>query len=54
MFTDTEQPFQWRLNKFSLIRRHAVKVILYDELDQKAHDKVKFRYINIRLNTKVL
>jgi hypothetical protein len=54
MFTDTEEPYQWRLNKFSLIKKHAVKVILYDELGRKAHDKVVFRYINIRLDTKVV
>lgn len=44
--TDTEMPYQYRLNKFS-IRKHTVEVIVYDELGRTAQDKVKFRYINL-------
>ena len=50
MFEDTEEPYQWRLNKFSIFRKHAVEVMLIDELGRKAYDKIIFRFINIRLN----
>ncbi len=46
MYTDEEMPYQWRLNKLSIIRKHTVEVILYDEKDRTASDEVTFRYIN--------
>ena len=49
VFSDTEMPYQWRLNKLS-IRKHTVKVKLYDELGRTASDKVTFRYINLNRN----
>ena len=45
VFTDTDMPYQWRLNKLS-IRKHTVRVILYDEKGRTAEDEVTFRYIN--------
>ncbi|KYK20600.1 hypothetical protein AYK24_09980 [Thermoplasmatales archaeon SG8-52-4] len=49
MFSDTDMPYQWRLNKLS-IRKHTVEVILYDTLGRTASDKVTFRYINLNRN----
>ena len=49
VFSDTEMPYQWRLNKFS-IRKHTVEVILYDTQGRTASDKVTFRYINLNRN----
>lgn len=46
VFTDTDMPYQWRLNKLSL-RKHTVKVILHDEKGRTAEDQVTFRYINL-------
>ena len=46
VYTDTEMPYQWRLNKRSL-RKHTVEVILHDELGRTAKDQVTFRFINI-------
>ncbi len=46
VFTDTDMPYQWRLNKLSL-RKHNVKVIIYDEKDRTAEDQITFRYINL-------
>ncbi|MCK4364695.1 MAG: M28 family peptidase [Thermoplasmatales archaeon] len=46
MNTDEDQPYQWRLNKISLFRKHIVEVILYDEEGRTASDEVTFRYIN--------
>ncbi len=49
VFSDTDMPYQWRLNKLS-IRKHTVEVKLYDELGRTASDKVTFRYINLNRN----
>ena len=50
MFTDEEMPYQWRLNKLSIIRKHTVEVKLIDEKGREASDKVTFRYINLLRN----
>jgi hypothetical protein len=50
IFEDIEEPYQFRLNKFSIFRKHVVKVMLIDELGRKAYDEIIFRYINPRLN----
>jgi hypothetical protein len=47
--TDTDAPYQWRLNERS-IRKHALKVIAYDEAGRKVSDQLIFRHINIRLD----
>jgi hypothetical protein len=47
-YTDTDMPYQWRLNKLS-IRKHRVEVILHDEIGRTARDQVTFRFINICL-----
>ena len=49
VYSDTEIPFQWRLNKLS-IKEHEVKVVVYDELDRTASDSMKFLFINIFKN----
>jgi len=46
IFTDTEYPYEYRLNNLSLLE-HEVEVIIYDEQGRTAQDKVKFYYINI-------
>ncbi|MCK4995748.1 MAG: M28 family peptidase [Thermoplasmatales archaeon] len=46
MYTDEDMPYQWRLNKISLFRKHTVEIILYDEEGRTASDEVTFRYIN--------
>ncbi len=48
VFTDSDAPYQWRLNKRS-IKEHAVEVILYDKKGRTARDQVTFRYINLFL-----
>jgi len=45
--TDTEIPYQWRLNERSL-RKHKIKVIAYDEAGRTASDQLNFLHINIR------
>ena len=46
VFTDTDKPYQWRLNKIS-IKEHTVKVVLYDTEGRTAEDQVTFTYINL-------
>jgi hypothetical protein len=46
VYTDTENPYQWRLNERS-IKKHMVKVIVYDEIGRKARDEITFRFINL-------
>lgn len=48
VYTDTDMPYQWRLNKLS-IRKHTVEVVLHDEIGRTARDQVTFRFINMRL-----
>jgi hypothetical protein len=45
--TDSEIPYQWRLNERS-VRKHKVKVIAYDTEGRTASDQLIFRYINLR------
>ena len=45
--SDTEIPYQWRLNEISL-RKHKIKVIAYDQSGRTASDQLIFRYINLR------
>jgi len=49
MFTDDEIPFQWRINEFS-IRKHMIKVVLYDEKGRTSSDVLRFLFINLRTN----
>jgi len=44
--TDTEKPYQWRLNEFS-ISKHTVQLIVHDEKGRTAEDQITFRYINL-------
>jgi len=46
VFNDTEAPYQYRLDKFSIFK-HNVKVVVYDEKGRAASDEIKFFYINI-------
>lgn len=46
VFNDTEAPYQYRLNKFS-IRKHKIKVIVYDEKGRCSSDEIKFYFFNI-------
>lgn len=45
-FTDTDVPYQWRLNELS-IRRHNITVIAYDELGRTASDEMNFFFVNL-------
>jgi len=44
--TDTELPFQWRLNERS-IGPHEIKVVVYDELGRNASDTMKILFLNL-------
>jgi hypothetical protein len=44
--TDTEAPFQWRLNERS-IGPHVIKVVVYDELGRNASDTMKVLFMNL-------
>lgn len=44
--TDTEPPFQWRLNEIS-IGPHVLKVVVYDELGRNASDKMNILFLNL-------
>jgi len=47
-FVDTEAPFKWHFNKFSLFREHKVTVKIYDQLGRSASSWMTIRFINIR------
>jgi len=44
--TDTELPFQWRLNERS-IGLHEIKVVVYDELGRNASDTMNVLFLNL-------
>ena len=46
MYTDTDLPYQWRLNRHS-IRKHNIEVIAYDTLGNTARDSMEIRYVNL-------
>jgi aminopeptidase YwaD len=46
VYTDTEAPFMWEFNKFSL-RKHQITVVMYDELGRNSSDWREIRFINI-------
>lgn len=46
VFTDTEAPFKWEFNKFSL-RKHQITVMVYDQLGRNSSDWREIRFINI-------
>ncbi len=46
VFNDTEPPYQFRLNRYSL-RKHRVRVVVYDEEGRSASDEIKFYFFNI-------
>ncbi|HUT00551.1 MAG TPA: M20/M25/M40 family metallo-hydrolase [Candidatus Thermoplasmatota archaeon] len=46
VFTDTEAPFKWQFNKFSL-RKHQITVVVYDQLGRNSSDWREIRFINI-------
>ena len=48
VFTDTEAPFTWHFNKFSL-GKHDITVIVYDHLDRNSTDWRDIRFINLLL-----
>lgn len=45
IYTDTEMPYYFRLNEFS-IKKHTIQVIAYDEKGRNASDKMNFYFIN--------
>ncbi|UCF49394.1 MAG: M28 family peptidase, partial [Thermoplasmatales archaeon] len=47
-FTDTERPYQWRINQRSL-RKHTIKAIAYDEKGRTSSDEINFRFVNLML-----
>ena len=46
VFTDTEAPFEWQFNKFSL-RKHEITVFIYDQLGRNSSDWREIFFINI-------
>jgi aminopeptidase YwaD len=46
VYTDTEAPFMWEFNKFSL-RKHQITVVVYDQLGRNSSDWREIRFINI-------
>jgi aminopeptidase YwaD len=46
VFNDTEAPYQYRINNFS-IRKHSIRVVVYDEKGRYASDELKFYFFNI-------
>jgi len=46
VFTDTEAPFKWQFNKFSL-RNHEITVFVYDQLGRNSSDWREIHFINI-------
>jgi len=46
VFTDTEAPFKWQFNKFSLTK-HQITVVVYDELGRNSSDWREIHFINI-------
>jgi hypothetical protein len=46
VFTDTEAPFTWQFNKFS-VGKHQISVIVYDQLGRNSTDWREIRFINI-------
>ncbi len=46
VYTDTEAPFKWECNKFSL-RKHQITVVVYDQLGRNSSDWREIRFINI-------
>jgi len=45
VYTDTEEPFSWQFNRFSL-RNHQITVVVYDELGRNTSDWREIRFIN--------
>ena len=46
VWTDTEAPFTWQFNKFSL-GKHQITVIVYDQIGRNSTDWREIRFINI-------
>lgn len=46
VYTDTEEPFSWQFNRFSL-RKHEIYVVVYDELGRTSSDWREIRFINL-------
>ena len=46
VFKDTDAPYQYRINKYS-IRKHNIKVVVYDEKGRSASDEIRFYFLNI-------
>jgi hypothetical protein len=46
VYTDTEAPYKWEFNKFSL-RKHQITVMVYDQLGRNSSDWREIRFINI-------
>jgi len=46
VFNDTDAPYQYRLNYYS-IRKHKIRVVVYDEKGRSASDEIKFYFLNI-------
>ncbi len=50
VYTDTDAPFQWQFNRFSL-RKHQITVVVYDELGRNTSDWREIRFINLLKRT---
>jgi hypothetical protein len=46
VYTDTEAPFKWQFNKFS-VRKHEITVYVYDQLGRNSSDWRDIHFINI-------
>lgn len=51
VYSDTEAPFTWHFNKFSL-GNHEITVIVYDQLGRSSTDWREIRFINIFKNNR--
>ena len=49
IFTDTEKPYEYLLNKRSILR-HTIKVIVYDTMGNNAMDQMDILFLNIKKN----
>jgi hypothetical protein len=46
VFNDTEAPFEWQFNKFS-VRKHQITVLVYDQLGRNTSDWREIYFMNI-------
>lgn len=50
VYTDNKAPYQWWLNKTSILKNHVIKVAVQDTNSNTAEDEIKILYTNIFKN----